>query len=359
MMQTNLQKVFYGIMIVLIAILMFNLFTTMQLTSDLNAQITEANKPIELPKIQLTIINTSCTECTQISDVVELIKSLDIEITNETILENTSEQSAELIGSYGLKQLPAIIIEGEISKINLADFRESNNALIYDSAPAPYENPVTGEIIGRIKVIIIEDVNCSVCSDISFLIDNLKQNRVFIADEENIDYNTPKGQELIIQKQITKLPALLISENISAYPRIHQGLTQANFEVSDGFYVIETSIPYVEIETGKIRGIVDVIYLQDSNCSECYDVMIHKQILASMNVKINSEETVEINSVRGQELIADFNITKIPTIILQGDVEAYPQVEQLWLEQLGTKEEKGYVFRNLEALGDVQFIELD
>lgn len=359
MKEKNIQAFFYASLAILLLVMGFNAFTSMELTSNLDAKISEAGKATEPPVIELTVIGSSCAECFDVSTIVDGVKGLDVTISKETILENGSEQAKLLINQHSLERLPAIIIEGETQKINLGDFRESANALVFDSVPAPYEDALTGEIMGRVTTIILEDNNCSLCNDLSIITENLKQSNILIADEKKVDYLSDEGKELISRHQITKVPVVLISDDLDAYPELSQGLQQSGLEAINGFYIIESNAPYVEIETGTTRGLVDAIFLDDENCEECYDVMIHKIILARMGVSLQSEETVDVNSARGQELISDLNITKIPTVILNGDVPAYPDFEKLWLADVGTKENESYVFRELEVLGpEIKFVEL-
>jgi hypothetical protein len=149
---------------------------------------------------------------------------------------------------------------------------------------------------------------------------------------------------------IEKLPALLLSDDIEAYPDIAQSMDQAGLKKQD-YYIIESQAPYVEAESGKIRGTVDLILLDDSSCSECDDVEIHKSILARLGLAIGEEETIDTSSEQGKQLISQYNLESVPTIILTGDLEVYENLDNVW-PQVGTVEDDGaYVFREITAMG--------
>jgi hypothetical protein len=361
MTEKNSHLFIYGGMAVLLAVMAFNALTIPQILKDFTVKVKEAKQRTALPEIELTIISSSCKECSSVSGIVSSVKALDINIVKETVLESGSDAAKALIKEYKIKRLPAVVLKGETSKLELQEFRQQNNALLFDSVQAPYEEASSGKIIGRVSAIIVEDKSCSVCRDFTLLLENFKQSQVFIAEEKIIDYKTREGQSIVSQNNISKIPALLLSDDADAYPEILQGLRQLGLTPKNGFYVIESSAPYIEPNTGKLRGVVDVTYLKDETCLECYDVMMHKQILERLGIALGKEETIEASSSRGQELIQKYKIDKVPTIILQGDFEVYTQVEGLWLQQLGTKEEDGsYVFRELTALGkDTKFKELN
>lgn len=91
-----------------------------------------------------------------------------------------------------------------------------------------------------------------------------------------------------------------------------------------------------------------LILLTDKSCTECYPVSIHEKILSGFNFvpQDKDKKTVDYQSTEGKKLIAKYQIKLIPTIILGGDISAYPKLQQVW-QQVGTVEKDGaYVFRD-------------
>lgn len=106
-------------------------------------------------------------------------------------------------------------------------------------------------------------------------------------------------------------------------------------------------LPTEEVEEKK--G-VRLIKLVDEACDLCYDVGLHNQILARFGVEIVEEETIDMNSKEGKELVEKYKITAIPTIILSPEANQSEALMRIW-PQVGSIESDGYlVFRELGLL---------
>ena len=122
---------------------------------------------------------------------------------------------------------------------------------------------------------------------------------------------------------------------------------------SDSVLVWEKSNPpYFDVAKGSAVGLVDVKFLTDKSCSECYDpVVVHTSLLGRLGVFFNSTETFDADDEAGKALIKQYALTKIPTIVLSGDIALYEKLTSVW-SQVGTVETDGsYVFRSTEVLG--------
>jgi len=83
----------------------------------------------------------------------------------------------------------------------------------------------------------------------------------------------------------------------------------------------------------------------------CYNIKIHKSILAGFGIAIDKENEININSIEGKQLIGKYNIKNVPTIVLTGDLEVYENFDNVW-KQVGTVETDGaYIFREISAMG--------
>lgn len=82
------------------------------------------------------------------------------------------------------------------------------------------------------------------------------------------------------------------------------------------------------------------------------------KILARFGLAINEEKTFDINSSNGTELVGNYSITQVPTIVLTGDLAIYTDFNTVW-SQVGTIEKDGtYVFRELSAMGPIVYKDL-
>lgn len=114
-------------------------------------------------------------------------------------------------------------------------------------------------------------------------------------------------------------------------------------------------LPYRDVTKGQIVGLVDVVYLTDSSCTDCYKPQeVHKNILTQgFGVGIRSEQSVDANSPYGKSLVSKYKITQVPTLLISPEVAEYSGIKQVW-PQVGTTEPDGwYVFRQVSRLGSV------
>ncbi|MBI4170968.1 MAG: hypothetical protein HY514_04685 [Candidatus Aenigmarchaeota archaeon] len=66
-----------------------------------------------------------------------------------------------------------------------------------------------------------------------------------------------------------------------------------------------------------------------SSCRDCFDIDAVVENLKKSNVNVTSEKTVDFSSSEAKQLIAQYNIEKLPTVIVLGEVNK-STVTQLW-----------------------------
>ncbi|MBI2040788.1 MAG: hypothetical protein HYT16_01675 [DPANN group archaeon] len=65
---------------------------------------------------------------------------------------------------------------------------------------------------------------------------------------------------------------------------------------------------------------IDVITITANACTDCFDINAIVDNLKKANIKIDSEKIIDTSSSEAKQLIADYKINKLPTIIVTGDV---------------------------------------
>ena len=216
----------------------------------------------------------------------------------------------------------------------------------------------------KVEMIHLFDTNCTDCVDLKPFFEQFSQLGINL-ETKNVDISSSQGKKLITKYKIEAVPTIIFSKEISTNAQIAQVWEQVGTIEEDGSYVMrELTPPYKELDTGNVRGLVNVTYLSDTNCKECYDVMFHKDILTQMGIKITSEKTIDYfemmaSSDDSKNLIEKYNITKIPTVIISKEAEVYASVKKAW-ELVGTQEEDGvFIFRSIELLGDKVYHNLE
>lgn len=352
----NLENVFIGLTILLGIVVIINIAITVGLNKDIKKSSDEAKEKLKPANIQLYIIkNSKCADCFDVSVLQSYMKTLNVNITKESTLDFSAKEAKDLITKYQIKKVPAVIVAGEIEKVNVEGMEKVNDALVLADIGAPYTDATTGKIEGRVTLSILKDADCAKCNDLKNLISQLKAAGIKISQEKNVLSNTDEGKNLINKYNIGFIPTLILSKDATAYPIIQEAWPQVGSKETDGSYVLRlVNPPYINLTTGKLRGLVSVVYMADKSCTECYNVSVHREILASPQsfaVKLEKEETIDIDSAKGKDLIVKYNITQVPTVILSDEISAYPSTPAL--KQFFSVEKDGYyVFRKDSVVGN-------
>ena len=349
-MKIPFQKVLAAGLVLLVAIVILNSFFVFSLGKSLNVKLAEAKELAMPAKIEIIKLESSCTGCFDADAVIGALKNSGIEVSAEKSLPRNSQETLDLIKKYNIGKLPAIVLKGEIDKDTIPGFKKVEDALVFDAITPPYEDTATKKAIGKVSAIIIKDSGCKVCMDLNLMVQNLKQNGVSIDKEKTLDSSGSEAKGLIGKHNITKVPVLLLSSDVGAYEGLAQSI--GNMKSKDGsYYIIESQAPYIEAESGKLRGLAKLTLLNDSSCKECYNVDVHKSILARFGVSVEEEKTVDAGSAEGKRLISKYSIKSVPTILLTGDLKVYGAFNSVW-KQVGKVEADGaYIFTEISAMG--------
>ncbi|MEK7072141.1 MAG: thioredoxin family protein [Patescibacteria group bacterium] len=197
----------------------------------------------------------------------------------------------------------------------------------------------------KVDIVLLKESSCSDCFDLTPVIENIKSENVKINSEKTIEISTQEGKDLLSKYGITQIPSLLLSGNMDNNAGLKSLLSKWG-EIKDGTFVLrQIGAPYFEVNSGKIRGKIQLTMLTDTSCNECYDVTKHEEILKQFGFADKEAKVVSVQLSDGQELVDKYNIKLVPTIILSGDLDAYSSLVKVW-SQVGTVETDGvYVFR--------------
>ena len=352
----NLGNVFVGLGLLLCIMLIVNVILTSKLSLQLKKNIQETQEKLRPAKIEIVAIkNSKCTDCFDISTIVNHVKSSNVNVTKETALEFNSKEAKELENKYKIEKIPALVVTGEIEKVNIQGLVKKENAMLLSAINPPYTNAASGKIEGRVILFVLKDSKCEKCNDLKTFVNQIKSSGIKIGEEKDIDKNSDVGEEIIKKYNIEFVPTLVMSKDASAYDIMQKAWLQVGTKESDGSYILRVAYPpFINLTTNKLRGIVNVIYLNDTSCADCYNVNVHKEILTSPQsfaMHLDKEETVDIRDSKGKELIAKYNISQVPTVIMSEETSAYPSSQAL--KQFFSIENDGsYIFRKLSVLGN-------
>lgn len=203
----------------------------------------------------------------------------------------------------------------------------------------------------NLELTVISDSNCFDCFNIDQVIDFLKEQNVKIISENRVEFNSDEGKRLTQENEIEKIPTFIVSGEIDKILAL-KSFFENTGAIKDNIFVFKkVNPPYILVESGEVKGRFELIYLSDISCIECYDVSRHEISLLNFGMKVFKEKTIDISSQEGKELVKKYNITRVPTILLFGDLKEYSNFQQAW-SQVGTITSDGvYVFRGTEVMG--------
>ena len=204
--------------------------------------------------------------------------------------------------------------------------------------------------VKNISVTRVVDSSCSRCFSLNPVVNSLRSSGVNITSDVTADYSSDEGKRLVQEYGITTLPAIVMSKDIDNYTFFSNSLPALNATYKDGNYMLQKlRPPYEDISTGKVLGLVDVIYLNDSSCSLCYDVMLHRRILQGYGVAIVNETLVDANSTQGRAIISKFGVHYVPTFLMSPDAAYYSVLSGDW-SVVGKIVDGWYIFANMTAI---------
>jgi hypothetical protein len=305
----------------------------------------------ETPSLELIAIKASqCPKCSDVQQIVDAFKQAPtLTITKDTVLESSDPQAVQLIADYSVKRLPAIILKGDIASLP-AEAPRVKDAVVVDQLSPPLYDLENKTVHGLVDLTLITAPLCIKCSNLSGFADQLTAMGVGLDKIVSVAYDSKDGAALVKDYNISRVPTFMMSEDASWYPQITQAWTTVGTVEAGTFVMREATPPYIDLTTGKMRGIVSATYLADKSCANCYDPVMHKQILNGAGMTFQDETKVDVSSDAGKAMVKKYNITLVPTVVVTGDTAAYTQLLGIW-GQVGTVEKDGaLVFREPSVL---------
>lgn len=350
------EKVMHGIVVFLLGILLvlvvFNASNASITGNVIGVKVSENEEANRPAKIELTVIEADCPDCFGIAETLEYVKGTNVHVTDEEAITMSSEKARELISKYNIEKLPTVLVFGEVDKTKLNGFVDSGDALVYAGMAPPYVDALTSEVMGRVEIVNIIDSSCEQCISLGPVSDAFVQAGVAIASNRDVEYNSDEGKLLVDEYGMNEIPAMLISKDIDYYDDMKQQIIALNPTEKNGYYKIHSTLPpYKDLTGNKILGLVEIIYLDDESCVECYDVKSNKAIIQRLGLFIDKEETLDINSPQGEQLIDKYDIVKVPIILISKGAGDYGFFEDVW-KQVGSRESDAwFVMRKPEIIG--------
>jgi len=204
--------------------------------------------------------------------------------------------------------------------------------------------------------VLIEAPDCPSCdyADYILYIVQTEELGTDIIDVTRLDYNSTEAKLLIERYEIKHVPALILHKETEWDHRTLSWWSAqiGTFENDNSLIMRDVFPPYYDLETGEFKGFVEIKLLVNKSCTECYDVNAFANDMISTFKFVAEKQEIDAESEAGQELIAEYNITQIPTYIVNEEALEYPDFEDFWMSNSNTIEGDGWmVFRAVDQLG--------
>ncbi|MDD5340678.1 MAG: hypothetical protein PHV13_05540 [Candidatus ainarchaeum sp.] len=321
----------------------------------------QANWTKEAAGIEILLINPQdCPACRPLDQVLPQLEEVaaGMNLTVSSARNASAAEGAALIAKYNITRLPSMVVTGNYSAEFASDWtggagtKESDGALVLRNIYPPYyEN---GKVVGVVRGTVIAAPNCTACLDPERYYTSLEDPQVDMkfSTKSVLQENDAAAQALIVQYNITKLPVLLLSEDAGAYDVFGQYLLPLG-EIRGGWFILRNvTPPYVDLQTGRVHGLVETIFIVNSSCTDCFDASdLSAYLVGSGGMALVKNTTYEANSTAGKELIAKYKLRNLPALLYSPDASAYYGFSEAWLAEGETVESDGWhVFRAYESL---------
>lgn len=343
-----------------IAISLFNALVVFGAASEFGGKLgalEESLKPAGIRITQITLAD--CNDCFDVSQAAAIIKKANVKVLEEKKIDAGSADAKALVAKYGIARLPALVVSGELNKSaqHRALFGALGNitgdAVVFRDIPPVYFDTAKNEFVGRISITYLQD------SSKAFLINylppfiaQLGTLGIKVSSSTALEYNGSEGIALVRRYNITRVPTMILSKGAADYPAIAQAWPQIGSVEADGAFVSRSlTPPYLDLAANKSIGAVTLLKITDRSCGECYDVATIQTFFARQGMGFEDVLAYDISSEEGKRALANYNITKVPTVVLSPDAGEYKIPAIVAWKTIGSVEQNGwYVLRDLGAV---------
>jgi hypothetical protein len=237
--------------------------------------------------------------------------------------------------------------------------------LLFAGAPSPTPTPIINNTItptpqpvptgpAEVSAIVISEPSCPECNSTSVLLDQIvaasSQLNLKVTSTKNLQSGSSDAQALITKYSITKLPALIMSKEANASSTFVTAWARLGSRAPDGSFIYQESYPpYFDLAKGQTVGLVSLVEIPASSCSNCFNVSLIVDSLAGSQVRMafTNETVVSANSTQGLALVAKYNITRLPAFLLSPDAAAYAPVVQSWSQVGDVASDGWFIYRGV------------
>lgn len=197
----------------------------------------------------------------------------------------------------------------------------------------------------RINALVIYPVNCSDCYNMTPAIDQLEKLGA-IVKTTTIYYPRDISKKELLNNNISRLPVIIFSGELTKYPRIVDFLDLIDARFSDELMskkaiVIAPEPIYYDLMNDSPYGYVDIVEIKPPSCNECNNMSQFRREISHL-CYISRYRVADYNTELAQELIKRYNITRLPAVVLSPEANQYKILSMNW-GNVGITSKDGYL----------------
>lgn len=180
-------------------------------------------------KIRITIITKKdCPDCFDINLLTDAIKQNQADITGQETLYLGDKKTDQLVQKYKITKVPTMLVAGELDKnANLQGLWQNlgevvDGVFVFRQVIPPYIDVASGQLKGKVSLILLSDNSCQECYDVKLHEVALKNLGLEPKDTKTVDISSDEGKALVKKYKIDKAPTLLLNGEVSEYANLIQ-----------------------------------------------------------------------------------------------------------------------------------------
>lgn len=249
----------FGVIFISAAVTISFSLKTNALTNQKMAAAAEANRPANLDLTLLT--DAACQDCFNLNSVLDNIKKENVKINSQKTIDSAGDEGKQLVAKFAIKKLPTFLIKGELEKNSTLTkfFAQTgdiiNDTFVFRQIGGPYVDTATGKVKGRVNLVLLTDITCMECYDVTQHEIILKQFGLQ-PTAKVLDIKSAAGSALRNKYGIKLAPTFILSGDVNEYPSFKTVWPQVGTVAYDGAYIFTKGVPfmgvYKDLTTNKI-----------------------------------------------------------------------------------------------------------
>ncbi len=197
----------------------------------------------------------------------------------------------------------------------------------------------------HVKAFINSD--CDTCTKVDTYLEVYKKAWVKFEVINIKEYLSDDYKANINGYNITKLPFLVFSKELSNYKTIANSWKDVFGYKNEKWEFIPTDIvpPYFDLKTKKIEWLIDITYIWDNVCTNCYTVDDIISILSNFWLRFQNIKQMNKESKKAIEFIEKYKINTFPVVLLSTNTSLYKNFSYFWQTLWSVEEDGIYILR--------------